>query len=53
LGITAMAVAVRSETKFHGAINLAVPTARFTADRDADFRAALQQAAQIIAKEIS
>ena len=53
LGITAIATAVRSETKFHGAINLAVPTARFTADRDADFRAALQQAAQIIAKEIS
>jgi IclR family transcriptional regulator, acetate operon repressor len=53
LGITAMAVAVRTETKFHGAINLAVPTARFTADRDADFRKALQQAAQIIAKEIS
>jgi IclR family acetate operon transcriptional repressor len=53
LGITAIATAVRSETKFHGAVNLAVPTARFTADRDADFRGALRQAAQVIAKEIS
>ena len=53
LGITAIATAVRSEAKFHGAINLAVPTARFTPSRDADFRAALRQAAQVIAKEIS
>jgi DNA-binding IclR family transcriptional regulator len=53
LGITAIATAVRSETKFHGAVNLAVPTARFTADRDADFRGALRKAAQIIAKEIN
>lgn len=52
LGITAIATAVRSETKFHGAINLAVPTARFTPDRDADFRAALRRTAQRIAKEI-
>ena len=53
LGITAIATAVRSETKFHGAINLAVPTARFTPDRDAEFREALRRAAQIIAKEAS
>ncbi len=53
LGITAIATAVRTETKFYGAINLAVPTARFTPDRDASFRAALKQTAQIIAKEIS
>jgi IclR family transcriptional regulator, acetate operon repressor len=52
LGITAVAAAVRSESKFHGAINLAVPTARFTADRDADFREALRRAAQTIAREI-
>jgi DNA-binding IclR family transcriptional regulator len=52
LGITAIATAVRSGTKFHGAINLAVPTARFTPSRDADFREALRRAAQIIAKEI-
>jgi len=53
LGITAIAIAVRSESKFHGAINLAVPTARFTPDRDAEFRAALQRTAQAISKEIS
>jgi hypothetical protein len=30
-----------------------VPTARFTPDRDADFREALRRTAQIIAKEAS
>jgi len=53
LGITAIATAVRSEAKFHGAINLAVPTARFTPDRDADFREALRRAGQLVAKEIA
>jgi IclR family transcriptional regulator, acetate operon repressor len=53
LGITAIATAVRHETKFCGAINLAVPTARFTPDRDAGFRAALRRAAQLIGKEIT
>jgi IclR family transcriptional regulator, acetate operon repressor len=53
LGITAIATAVRSEAKFHGAINLAVPTARFTADRDSSFREALRRTAQLIAKETS
>jgi IclR family transcriptional regulator, acetate operon repressor len=53
LGITAVATAVRSETNFYGAINLAVPTARFTAEREVDFREALRRTAQIIAKEIS
>jgi IclR family transcriptional regulator, acetate operon repressor len=52
LGITAIATAVRSEAKFHGAINLAVPTARFTPDRESTFREALRRAAQLIAKEI-
>jgi DNA-binding IclR family transcriptional regulator len=52
LGISAIATAVRSESKFYGAINLAVPTARFTPDRDADFRGALRRTAQIIAKAI-
>jgi DNA-binding IclR family transcriptional regulator len=51
LGITAIATAVRSGANFYGAINLAVPTARFTADRDAEFREALRRAAQAIAKE--
>jgi IclR family transcriptional regulator, acetate operon repressor len=53
LGISAVATAVRSEAKFYGAINLAVPTARFTAGREAEFREALRRTAQIIAKEIS
>jgi IclR family transcriptional regulator, acetate operon repressor len=53
LGITAIATAVRGEAKVHGAINLAVPTARFAPGRDADFREALRRAAQIIAIETS
>lgn len=53
LGISAIATAVRNESKFYGAINLAVPTARFTPDRDAHFREALRRTAQLIAKEIS
>jgi len=53
LGITAIATAVRSESKFHGAVNLAVPTARFTPRRDAEFRESLRRTAQIIANEIS
>jgi DNA-binding IclR family transcriptional regulator len=53
LGITAIATAVRSESKFCGAVNLAVPTARFTPDREPSFREALRRAAQLIAKEIS
>jgi IclR family transcriptional regulator, acetate operon repressor len=52
LGISAIATAVRGQSKLHGAINLAVPTARFAPDRDADFREALRRTAQIIAKEI-
>ena len=53
LGITAIATAVRSEGRFCGAINLAVPTARFTPDRDAEFREALLRAARAVAQEIS
>jgi IclR family acetate operon transcriptional repressor len=53
LGITAIAAAVQSGATLYGAINLAVPTARFTPDRDARFREALRRTAQIIAKEIS
>jgi IclR family transcriptional regulator, acetate operon repressor len=53
LGITAIAAAVRGESKLYGAVNLAVPTARFTLDRDAEFREALRRTARIIAQEIS
>jgi IclR family transcriptional regulator, acetate operon repressor len=52
LGITAIATAIRDERNFYGAVNLAVPTARFTPDRDADFRDALRRTAQAIGKEI-
>lgn len=53
LGISAIATAVRTASTCHGAINLAVPTARFTPDRDADFREALRRTAQAIAKEMT
>jgi DNA-binding IclR family transcriptional regulator len=53
LGITAIATAVRREATFYGAINLAIPTARFTPDRDSEFREALRRMAQILANEIS
>jgi DNA-binding IclR family transcriptional regulator len=53
LGITAIATAVRAEANFCGAINLAVPTARFTPDRDASFREALRRTALLIAREMS
>ena len=53
LGISAIATAVRSEKKYHGAVNLAVPTARFTSAREADFRQALLRTAKIIEKELS
>ena len=53
LGITAIATAVRTETTFYGAINLAVPTVRFTPGRDVAYREALRRAANIIAKGAS
>ncbi len=53
LGITAIATAVRTGTTFHGAVNLAVPTARFTPSRDVGYREALRRAAAVIAKEVS
>ena len=53
LGITAIATAVRHEAAFLGAINLAVPTARFTPDRDSTFREALRRTARLVAGELS
>ena len=53
LGITAIATAVRDGSKFYGAVNLAVPTARFTTGRDGEFREALRRTARIIANEIT
>jgi len=53
LGITAIATAVRDGSKLYGAVNLAVPTARFTTGRDGEFREALRRTARIIANEIT
>jgi len=47
-GITAIAIAVRPAGKFAGAVNIAVPTVRFTGDREAQFREALRLAARAI-----
>lgn len=44
-GITAIATAVRHNGVFVGAINVAVPTVRFTPDREASFRDALRATA--------
>jgi DNA-binding IclR family transcriptional regulator len=53
LGTSVIATAVRIPGKFYGAVNLAVPTVRFTPSREAVYREALRRAAQILAKEIS
>jgi IclR family transcriptional regulator, acetate operon repressor len=52
LGITAIATAVRNEQSFYGAINLAVPTARFTSERNGAFRETLRRTAGAIAGAI-
>ena len=52
-GITAIAAAVRRGSDFIGAINVAVPTGRFTPHRDEEFREALRLSAQSIARAIS
>jgi DNA-binding IclR family transcriptional regulator len=49
-GITAIATAVRRQGDFAGALNVAVPTVRFTPGRDAEFREALRVAAQAMAE---
>ena len=52
-GITAVAAAVRRGSDFIGAINVAVPTGRFTPHRDGEFREALRLTAHAIARAIS
>jgi len=47
-GITAIATAVRPAGKFAGAVNIAVPTVRFTQDRDVEFREALRLTARAV-----
>jgi len=51
-GITAVATAVQHRGSFIGALNVAVPTARFTTDRAATFRDALRMTSQAIAKAL-
>jgi IclR family acetate operon transcriptional repressor len=51
-GITAVATAVHGHGQCIGALNVAVPTVRFTAERAAAFRDALRIAAQAIARAL-
>jgi IclR family transcriptional regulator, acetate operon repressor len=51
-GITGIATGVHSQGKFVGAINVAVPTVRFTPDRTAIFRDALRVTSQAIAEAL-
>jgi len=51
-GITAIAVAVRRKGILIGALNVAVPSVRFTPDRDAEFREALRVMARVMADEL-
>jgi IclR family transcriptional regulator, acetate operon repressor len=51
-GITAVATAVRRQGRFAGALNVAVPTVRFTSDRAAAFCDALRMSAQGIAQAL-
>jgi IclR family acetate operon transcriptional repressor len=51
-GITAVATGVHSQDRFIGAVNVAVPTVRFTADRSASFRDALRVTSQAIAQAL-
>jgi DNA-binding IclR family transcriptional regulator len=48
-GITAIATAVRRDGAFLGALNVAVPSVRFTPDREAQFREALRVSAHGLA----
>ncbi|WP_183044363.1 IclR family transcriptional regulator [Pseudorhodoplanes sinuspersici] len=52
-GITAIAIAVREGGSFIGALNVAVPTARFTPDRDAEFREALRAMSQTMGRALT
>lgn len=47
-GITAIATAIRRGSTFLGALNIAVPSVRFTPGRDGEFREALRRTAQVI-----
>jgi DNA-binding IclR family transcriptional regulator len=51
-GITGIATIVADEGRVFGALNLAVPTARFTAEREAAFRRQLRSVASAIAQAL-
>jgi len=51
-GITAVATAVRRDGTFIGALNVAVPTVRFTPPREAEFREALRVTARAMAASL-
>jgi DNA-binding IclR family transcriptional regulator len=51
-GITGIAVAVAYEAQFFGAINLSVPTARFSSEQDVAFRRQLRSAASLLAQTL-
>lgn len=51
-GITAIATAVRPNGRFAGAINVAVPTVRFTPQRETEIREALRIAGRAIAASL-
>jgi len=52
-GITAIATAVWQGSAFVGALNIAVPSVRFTPDRNGEFREALRRTAQAIGAALS
>jgi DNA-binding IclR family transcriptional regulator len=52
IGITAVATAVRPGGKFIGAINVALPTVRFTSTRAKEFQEALRVTAIMIAEDL-
>jgi DNA-binding IclR family transcriptional regulator len=51
-GIVGIAVAVAHEERFFGALNLAVPTARFTTERETTFRRQLRAVATALSQKL-
>ena len=51
-GITGISTAVRHEGRLFGALNLAIPTARFTSDREAAFRRELRSIATALGQAL-
>jgi IclR family transcriptional regulator, acetate operon repressor len=51
-GITGLAIAVQDRSRFLGALNLAVPTARFTAEQEARFRNRMASVAAALSRAL-